>query len=215
MLDELTWDCKTPRDVEKLYSQMLQHMINRSLEAEMQAHLRHERHGRSSGNVRNGKSRSGCRGRPAPADRDPARTERHVRAAAGAEAPGPAGGDGGGDPDPVRQRHDHARHRFGAGRSVRGDDLAQPDRAADRCGAGQGPGVAGTAAGGDLSDRVAGRNRGEGALFPKVLTQLCIVHLVCASLRYVSTKDSKSVVAALKRVYQSATAGEAALELGV
>jgi putative transposase len=57
MLDELTRDCKTPQDVEKLYSQMLQHMINRSLEAEMQAHLGHERYGRSSGNVRNGKSR--------------------------------------------------------------------------------------------------------------------------------------------------------------
>lgn len=56
MLDELTRDCKTPQDVEKLYSQMLQHMINRSLEAEMQAHLGHKRHGRSSGNVRNGKS---------------------------------------------------------------------------------------------------------------------------------------------------------------
>lgn len=56
-LDELTRDCKTPQGVEKLYSQMLQHMINRTLEAEMQAHLGHERHRRSSGNVRNGKSR--------------------------------------------------------------------------------------------------------------------------------------------------------------
>ncbi|ACD57264.1 hypothetical protein [Xanthomonas oryzae] len=35
MLDELTSGCKTPQDVEKLFSQMLQHMINRSLEAEM------------------------------------------------------------------------------------------------------------------------------------------------------------------------------------
>lgn len=57
MLDELTRDCRTPQDVEKLYSQMLQHMINRALEGEMQAHLGHERHGRSSGNVRNGKGR--------------------------------------------------------------------------------------------------------------------------------------------------------------
>ena len=57
MLDELTRDCKTPQDVEKLYSQMLQHMINRALEGEMQAHLGHEWHGRSSGNVRNGKGR--------------------------------------------------------------------------------------------------------------------------------------------------------------
>lgn len=57
MLDELTADCKTPQDVEKLYSQMLQHMINRSLEAEMQAHLGHERHAASEGNPRNGKTR--------------------------------------------------------------------------------------------------------------------------------------------------------------
>lgn len=57
MLDELTGDCKTPQDVERLYSQMLQHMINRSLEAEMQVHLGHDRHGRSGGNPRNGKSR--------------------------------------------------------------------------------------------------------------------------------------------------------------
>ena len=32
MLDELTRDCKTPQDVEKLYSQMLQHMINRDFQ---------------------------------------------------------------------------------------------------------------------------------------------------------------------------------------
>lgn len=57
MLDELTGECKTPGDVEKLYSQMLQHMINRSLEAEMQAHLGHGRHRKADGNPRNGKSR--------------------------------------------------------------------------------------------------------------------------------------------------------------
>jgi putative transposase len=39
------------------------------------------------------------------------------------------------------------------------------------------------------------------------------VHLVRASLRYVNAKDSKAVVAALKRIYQSATAEEAAVEL--
>ena len=51
------------------------------------------------------------------------------------------------------------------------------------------------------------------AVFPKALTQLCVVHLVRASLRYVTTTDTKAVVAALKRIYQSATADEAALEL--
>lgn len=57
MLDELGDDCKTPQDMEKLYSQMLQHMINRSLEVGMEAHLGHERHQKSGGNPRNGKSR--------------------------------------------------------------------------------------------------------------------------------------------------------------
>ncbi len=57
MLDELVGDCKTPQEMEKLYSQMLQHMINRSLEAEMQAHLAVERNQKSGGNPRNGKSR--------------------------------------------------------------------------------------------------------------------------------------------------------------
>ncbi|OWB20550.1 IS256 family transposase, partial [Xanthomonas oryzae pv. oryzicola] len=51
------------------------------------------------------------------------------------------------------------------------------------------------------------------AVFPQTLTQLCIVHLVRASLRYVNADDSKAVVAALKRIYQSATAEEAAAEL--
>jgi len=51
------------------------------------------------------------------------------------------------------------------------------------------------------------------SVFPKTLTQLCIVHLVRASLRYVGSTDSKAVVAALKAIYQSATAEEALREL--
>lgn len=43
------------------------------------------------------------------------------------------------------------------------------------------------------------------ALFPKALTQLCVVHLVRASPRYVTTTDTKAVVATLKRIYQSVT----------
>ena len=38
-LDQLLGDCKTPRDVDNLYSQLLQRVINRSLEAEMDVHL--------------------------------------------------------------------------------------------------------------------------------------------------------------------------------
>ena len=43
--------------------------------------------------------------------------------------------------------------------------------------------------------------------------QLCIVHMVRNSLKYVSWKDYKAVTADLKRVYRSATEDEALLEL--
>jgi putative transposase len=45
--------------------------------------------------------------------------------------------------------------------------------------------------------------------FSKTLTYLYVVHLVRASLRYVGAKDSKAVVAGLKRIYGSAAAAEA------
>ena len=51
------------------------------------------------------------------------------------------------------------------------------------------------------------------ALFPRALTQQCIVHLVRASMRYVATKDMKAVAAALKRIYTSASIEDAAHEL--
>jgi putative transposase len=51
------------------------------------------------------------------------------------------------------------------------------------------------------------------ALFPKTLTQQCIVHLVRASMRYVAAKDMKAVATALKRIYTSATIEDAAREL--
>lgn len=52
------------------------------------------------------------------------------------------------------------------------------------------------------------------AAYPATSVQLCIVHLVRAALRYVSSEDSKQVVRDLKKIYQSATAleAEAALE---
>jgi transposase-like protein len=52
------------------------------------------------------------------------------------------------------------------------------------------------------------------AAYPKTKVQLCIVHLVRAALRYVSTEDSKAVAADLKAIYQSATvdAADAAMD---
>jgi transposase-like protein len=51
------------------------------------------------------------------------------------------------------------------------------------------------------------------AEYPQTKIQLCIVHLVRNSLKYVSWKDYKAVTADLKRIYQSATEAEARQEL--
>ena len=47
------------------------------------------------------------------------------------------------------------------------------------------------------------------AAYPQTAVQLCIVHLVRAALRYVSTQDSRAVTADLKKIYQAATVVEA------
>ncbi len=47
------------------------------------------------------------------------------------------------------------------------------------------------------------------AAYPQTSVQLCIVHLVRAALRYVSTEDSQAVIRDLKKIYQAATLVEA------
>lgn len=58
MLAGVLAGCKTPEDVVSVYSQMLQRVINRSLEGEMDAHLGYTRHAKGPaeqrGNTRNG-----------------------------------------------------------------------------------------------------------------------------------------------------------------
>jgi transposase-like protein len=49
--------------------------------------------------------------------------------------------------------------------------------------------------------------------FPETQIQLCIVHMVRNSLKYVPWKDYKGVTADLKKIYKSATEDEALLEL--
>ena len=51
------------------------------------------------------------------------------------------------------------------------------------------------------------------AAYPHSSVQLCIVHLVRAALRYVSTEDSKLVARDLKKIYQAATVLEAEVAL--
>jgi transposase-like protein len=67
ILDKLLKDCKTPGDVESLYSQLLQRMINRSLEAERDVHPGDGKQVKSASdearnNTRNGKSHKTVKG---------------------------------------------------------------------------------------------------------------------------------------------------------
>jgi putative transposase len=47
------------------------------------------------------------------------------------------------------------------------------------------------------------------SIFPQAEVQLCIVHLVRASMKYVTWKDMRKVVADLKPIYRAMTADEA------
>lgn len=51
------------------------------------------------------------------------------------------------------------------------------------------------------------------AVYPQTQIQLCIVHMVRNSMKFVPYKDYRTVAAALKRIYQSATEQEALHEL--
>lgn len=51
------------------------------------------------------------------------------------------------------------------------------------------------------------------AVFPHAQVQLCIVHMIRNSLRFVSYKDRKAVVAALKRIYTANTLEQAKAHL--
>lgn len=52
-------------------------------------------------------------------------------------------------------------------------------------------------------------------VYPETQIQLCIVHMVRNSVKYVPWKDYKAVTADLKRIYQSVTEEEALLALEV
>jgi transposase-like protein len=47
------------------------------------------------------------------------------------------------------------------------------------------------------------------AAYPEAKVQVCMVHLVRAALRYVSTEDSRPVIADLKKIYEAPTVLEA------
>src|SRR5439155_9619571 len=51
------------------------------------------------------------------------------------------------------------------------------------------------------------------AVYPKTTVQLCIVHMVRASLNYVNWKERKQVAADLRSIYRAITAEEAERQL--
>jgi len=51
------------------------------------------------------------------------------------------------------------------------------------------------------------------SIFPRTEVQLCVVHQIRNSTRYVASKDMKAVMASLKKVYTASTKEQAALEL--
>lgn len=288
-LDEVLKDCKTPADVDTLYSQLLQRMINRSLEGEMDAHLGYDKHAKAAGgavrvNARNGKTAKVVKGTfgeleiETPRDRagafEPLLVKKRQIRLAGMEdkilslyAKGMT----------TRDIEEALVDLYGV--EISHSVIAQvTDAVLEEVQAWQnrpleavypivwldglvvkvhhGKQVVNKSAHVVLGVNLKGekevlglwlaetegakfwlavltelRNRGvqdiyiacmDGvtglpeavtAVFPKTLTQLCIVHLVRASLRYVSSRNLKAVAAALKRIYQSVSAEDAAAEL--
>ena len=286
-LDELLTGCKTPEDVDKLYSQLLQRLINRSLEAEMTAHLGYE--SGEAGKAKRANSRNG-------------KSKKTVKGTFGElEIETPRDRESGFEPQLVKKRQirlagmeDKILTLYAKGMTTRDIEHALQDlygveishtvisqvteSVLDEVRAWQnrpldavypilwldgltvkihhGKQVTNKSAHVVLGVNLRGekevlglwiaeaegakfwlsvltelRHRGVqdvyiacmdglkglpeavNAIFPKTLTQLCIVHLVRASLRYVTVKDSKAVVTALKRIYQSITVEEATAEL--
>jgi len=62
-------------------------------------------------------------------------------------------------------------------------------------------------------DGLSGFPEAINSVFPQTKIQLCIVHMVRNSLRFVSWKDRKAVAGDLKKIYQSVTVEEAEGEL--
>jgi transposase-like protein len=289
ILDELLKDCKTPRDVESLYSQLLQRMINRSLEAEMDVHLGYGKHVKSApdearSNTRNGKSRKTVKGDfgeleiETPRDREgsfePQLVKKRQVRLAGMEdkiltlyAKGLSTRDiehtlqelygvsishtiisqvTDGVLDEVRAWQNrplesvypivwldglvvkvhHGKQvanksiHVVLGVNLKGDKEVLGLWLAENEGAKFWLGVLTELRQRGLQDiyiacmdGLKGLPEAVTAIFPRTLTQLCIVHLVRASLRYVTATDSKAVVAALKRIYQSVSVDEAAAEM--
>ena len=53
------------------------------------------------------------------------------------------------------------------------------------------------------------------ATWPNTVVETCVVHLIRASMRFISSNDKKAVAAALRPIYTAATEASAATEMDV
>jgi len=60
-------------------------------------------------------------------------------------------------------------------------------------------------------DNLAGFSEAINAVFPRTEIQLCVIHQIRNSLKYVSYKEQKELISDLKKVYQALTIEEAEL----
>lgn len=288
MLEGLAMGCKTPEDVASLYSQLLQRVINRSLEGELDAHLGYARHaksetgrrtnGRNGGTVKTVKGTFGELAITTPRDREgtfePQLVKKRQTRLGDFEdkilalyARGMSTRDIESalvDLYGVEVSHDviarvtdavledarawqerpleaiypvlwldgmvlKVRHgkqvinksaHIVLGLNLRGEKEVLGAWLAETEGAKFWAGVLSELKARGVQDifiacmdGLKGLPEAVTALFPRTLTQQCIVHLVRAAMRYVAAKDMKAVATALKRIYTSATMEEAEREL--
>jgi putative transposase len=64
-------------------------------------------------------------------------------------------------------------------------------------------------------DGLSGFSEAIAAVFPRTEIQLCVIHQIRNSLRYVSYKEQKVMMADLKKVYQALTVGEVEMAFAV
>lgn len=63
-------------------------------------------------------------------------------------------------------------------------------------------------------DGVSGLEEGAKVIFPQVVVQRCVVHLIRNSIKYIPSKDYKEYTAQLKKVYGAVNLKAAIAEFG-
>ena len=150
-----------------LLKQLTKALVERALQAELTTHLGYEKHsleGHNSGNTRNGTSSKQLKGEFGEVQIE-VRRDRQASFEPKLVAKGQTRFAGFDEKilSLYARGHDHTRDPGASGRDVPGRGIAHTDFQCDRGGPRRGEGLAGTAAGCDLCDRLSGCAGGEDA----------------------------------------------------